>query len=325
MEASPGNRCADGRSALVGELVQVLQTVRQLEAHLALQEGGGERSRALVSAMRASVDRSVLIARSCSSEMGRLPAGKTPESPPSGGDGGSPRSAGSDQAADSRGRGNAAGQCKKRKTLPKWSIQVRVSAVQDVAPLDDGLSWRKYGQKDILGAKYPRAYFRCTHRHTQGCHASKQVQRADADPLLFHVVYHGHHTCAQAQAHGAAHPGNKSTLPAAAAASAEQSQSQPAREQGATAGFDLLPSPLPGNKPAGADAGGATSGGFPVGCVAVSPFVSPATLECLVGSSYAGVRNVPDVELASTTNSSTGDMDFVFPLDDGFLDNPGYF
>ena len=23
-------------------------------------------------------------------------------------------------------------------------------------PLDDGFSWRKYGQKDILGAKYPR-------------------------------------------------------------------------------------------------------------------------------------------------------------------------
>lgn len=23
-------------------------------------------------------------------------------------------------------------------------------------PLDDGFSWRKYGQKDILGAKHPR-------------------------------------------------------------------------------------------------------------------------------------------------------------------------
>ena len=46
---------------------------------------------------------------------------------------------------------------KRRKTLPKRSTQVRVSAVQDVTPLDDGLSWRKYGQKDILGAKYPRS------------------------------------------------------------------------------------------------------------------------------------------------------------------------
>jgi hypothetical protein len=40
--------------------------------------------------------------------------------------------------------------------LPKWSTQVRVNTVQDVGPLDDGFSWRKYGQKDILGAKYPR-------------------------------------------------------------------------------------------------------------------------------------------------------------------------
>ena len=74
---------------------------------------------------------------------------------------------------------------------------MRVNSVEDVGPLDDSFSWRKYGQKDILGATYPRAYFRCTHRHTQGCAATKQVQRATADPLLFDVVYHGAHTCAQ--------------------------------------------------------------------------------------------------------------------------------
>lgn len=27
------------------------------------------------------------------------------------------------------------------------------------APLDDGHSWRKYGQKDILGAKHPRLVY----------------------------------------------------------------------------------------------------------------------------------------------------------------------
>ena len=46
-----------------------------------------------------------------------------------------------------------------------------------------------------------RAYFRCTYRHSQGCLATKHVQRADGDPLLHDVVYHGAHTCAQA-----AHP-----------------------------------------------------------------------------------------------------------------------
>ena len=60
---------------------------------------------------------------------------------------------------------------------------------------DDGISWRKYGQKDILGAKHPRAYYRCTHRNSQNCPATKQVQRTDDDPALFDVVYHGEHIC----------------------------------------------------------------------------------------------------------------------------------
>uniref|UniRef100_J3M9X8 WRKY domain-containing protein n=1 Tax=Oryza brachyantha TaxID=4533 RepID=J3M9X8_ORYBR len=87
-----------------------------------------------------------------------------------------------------------------RKGMAKVRRQVRVTSVQDMVSLDDGLSWRKYGQKDILGAKYPRAYFRCTHRHTQGCNATKQVQRTDGDPLLFDVVYLGEHICGQAAA-----------------------------------------------------------------------------------------------------------------------------
>uniref|UniRef100_A0A0A9CJ42 WRKY domain-containing protein n=1 Tax=Arundo donax TaxID=35708 RepID=A0A0A9CJ42_ARUDO len=73
--------------------------------------------------------------------------------------------------------------------------QIRISDQQDVSSLDDGRTWRKYGQKQILGAKHPRAYFRCTHRHSQGCNATKQLQRSDADPLLFDIVYLGEHTC----------------------------------------------------------------------------------------------------------------------------------
>lgn len=40
---------------------------------------------------------------------------------------------------------------------PKWTEQIRVSTGSSLeGPPDDGHSWRKYGQKDILGAKYPR-------------------------------------------------------------------------------------------------------------------------------------------------------------------------
>nr|CAB3477809.1 unnamed protein product [Digitaria exilis] len=288
---------SEEKCALVAELMRVLEMVRQLEAHMSSQHqqqhggggaaagGGDQRCRALVCTMRESIDRAMRMAMSCCADVGRAAVAGQPDSPPSGGDG-SPRSAGSDQAGDFRGRGNAAGQCKK-------STQVRVSAVQDVTPLDDGLSWRKYGQKDILGAKYPRSYFRCTHRHTQSCHASKQVQRTDGDPLLFDVVYHGHHTCAQAQ--GAPAVGNQLAPDAAAAAAA------------AAAG-PVLQFSLPSNKPAAV--------------ATASPFASPATPECLAA------RDVPrhDVELVSATNSpmgAMGEMDFMFTLDAAdFLENP---
>ncbi|KAM6557683.1 hypothetical protein CsatB_004702 [Cannabis sativa] len=88
---------------------------------------------------------------------------------------------------------------KKRKTLPRWTEQVRVSSENGLeGPQDDGYSWRKYGQKDILGAKYPRSYYRCTFRNTQSCWATKQVQRTDEDPFLFEITYRGTHSCSQA-------------------------------------------------------------------------------------------------------------------------------
>lgn len=93
--------------------------------------------------------------------------------------------------------------------------------------LDDGHSWRKYGQKDIQSAKYPRyvrtyiqfsnclmeptyynlilyiykyttccrSYFRCTHKTHQGCKAMRQVQVSEEDPSRYVITYLGEHTC----------------------------------------------------------------------------------------------------------------------------------
>ncbi|CAJ1927354.1 unnamed protein product [Sphenostylis stenocarpa] len=83
---------------------------------------------------------------------------------------------------------------KKRKTMPKWTEQVRVTIENGVeGAAGDGYSWRKYGQKEILGAKYPR----CTFRKTQGCCATKQVQRSEEDPTVFDITYRGSHTCSK--------------------------------------------------------------------------------------------------------------------------------
>ncbi|CAL5322822.1 unnamed protein product [Camellia sinensis] len=62
-------------------------------------------------------------------------------------------------------------------------------------PPDDGYTWRKYGQKEILGSKYPRSYYRCTHQKLYNCPARKQVQRLDNDAYTFEVIYCANHTC----------------------------------------------------------------------------------------------------------------------------------
>ncbi|KFK36945.1 hypothetical protein AALP_AA4G192500 [Arabis alpina] len=62
-------------------------------------------------------------------------------------------------------------------------------------PPDDNHTWRKYGQKEILGSRFPRAYYRCTHQKLYNCPAKKQVQRLNDDPFTFRVIYRGSHTC----------------------------------------------------------------------------------------------------------------------------------
>ncbi|XP_048550381.1 transcription factor WRKY19-like [Triticum urartu] len=162
----------DTAATLATELDGLLAMARELEVRLEGDQGAPGTARELCAALAASVDRAMRLAGS---------------SPRGGGDG----------EGNATGRASVSG---RKAAAGKVRRQVRVASVTDAGPLNDGLSWRKYGQKDILGAPYPRAYFRCTHRHTQGCQATKQVQRAAADPLLFDVVYHGTHTCACAQA-----------------------------------------------------------------------------------------------------------------------------
>ncbi|KAF5467540.1 hypothetical protein F2P56_017357 [Juglans regia] len=62
-------------------------------------------------------------------------------------------------------------------------------------PPEDDFTWRKYGQKEILGSRFPRSYYRCTHQKLYQCPAKKQVQRFDDDPYTYEVIYRGDHTC----------------------------------------------------------------------------------------------------------------------------------
>ncbi|XP_023539564.1 probable WRKY transcription factor 46 [Cucurbita pepo subsp. pepo] len=103
---------------------------------------------------------------------------------------------------------------KRRKLLPKWTEEVKVSSGSAAeSPLNDGYSWRKYGQKDIHGANFPRCYYRCTHRNVRGCLATKQVQKSDNDPNIFEVTYRGRHTCNQSANLGLISVSNRDEIP----------------------------------------------------------------------------------------------------------------
>ncbi|XP_062208636.1 probable WRKY transcription factor 4 [Phragmites australis] len=81
---------------------------------------------------------------------------------------------------------------KRRKDRPSW-------VKHTLTPHFDGHLWRKYGQKNIKDAEYPRLYFRCSYREDKKCLASKLVQQEnDDDPPLFTVTYTYEHTCGAA-------------------------------------------------------------------------------------------------------------------------------
>lgn len=121
----------------------------------------------------------------------------------------SPHSEDSDQ--DFRSSDSKSDASRKRKAMPRWTKRVKIQPGTGIeGSLDDKYNWRKYGQKDILGAKYPRGYYRCTHRHAQGCLATKQVQRSDNDPTLFEITYRGRHTCSDESSNPTAPPPERS-------------------------------------------------------------------------------------------------------------------
>ncbi|CAM0883059.1 unnamed protein product [Alopecurus aequalis] len=65
------------------------------------------------------------------------------------------------------------------------------------SPHSDGYQWRKYGQKRIMRASFPRCYYRCSYHRERSCPATKQVQEqhSNGGPTMYLVIYVHEHTC----------------------------------------------------------------------------------------------------------------------------------
>ncbi|KAL6578751.1 WRKY Transcription Factor [Orobanche minor] len=182
---------------LVNELTQGMEKAKQLHFHLRSTSRSEANQDLLVQRILSSYEKALLILKwNASSSFGQAQVTTATSSGPnpSVSVDRSPRS----QDSDSKNlrdhqKCNA---LKKRKLQPTWREQVRANSENGLdGPSDDGCSWRKYGQKDILGAKYPRSYYRCTYRSVRNCLATKQVQRSDNDADVFDITYKCTHTC----------------------------------------------------------------------------------------------------------------------------------
>uniref|UniRef100_A0A7C9EXS3 WRKY domain-containing protein n=1 Tax=Opuntia streptacantha TaxID=393608 RepID=A0A7C9EXS3_OPUST len=229
-----GSSLMDQKAVMIKELVRGIELAEQLrmrmlvsstDNHVSSRDDDQALNHLLVDKMLSVFDKSISLAKvlSFTHELHQLHS----ESPHSQ----AHRSPGSEDSSHdlrlSKKRKKASPRIKWVRVDPGGSVSV------PGAPPDDGYSWRKYGQKDILKAKHPRGYYRCTHRHTQGCFATKQVQKSNEDPSMYQLIYKGEHTCTQE-----AHWGQASRKPNQAQIEA---QSQPQSQ--------LVPTPLPQPQP----------------------------------------------------------------------------
>uniref|UniRef100_A0A5B6YQB1 Putative WRKY transcription factor 70 n=1 Tax=Davidia involucrata TaxID=16924 RepID=A0A5B6YQB1_DAVIN len=187
----PENLTAD-REKAIGELVRGQEFANQLRVMLGKptgDDGSSPSAEDLVLKVLGSFTETLSIFMNCSTsdEVSQVPANTHVGSPcwdarksEDSGDSSKTSSASKDRR----------GCYKRRKTAQTWT---RLTPTL----IDDGHAWRKYGQKVILNAKYPRNYYRCTHKYDQGCQATKQVQRTedDIDTPMYRTIYNGDHTC----------------------------------------------------------------------------------------------------------------------------------
>uniref|UniRef100_A0A2P2IWG1 WRKY domain-containing protein n=2 Tax=Rhizophora mucronata TaxID=61149 RepID=A0A2P2IWG1_RHIMU len=182
-------RAADWeQKTLIDELTEGKALAKQLSRHINTASSL-ETSQSLLDKILSSYEKSLSMLNWVTFEAEQKPTFSISEAPHSIVNSGDPKDDASNKALK---------ESKKRKAQPRWNEKVRIHSGPGLeGTFDDGYSWRKYGQKYILGSSFPRGYYRCTHRYSKGCSAMKQVQKSDEDPTIFDITYRGRHTCGQ--------------------------------------------------------------------------------------------------------------------------------
>ncbi|MED6203537.1 WRKY Transcription Factor [Stylosanthes scabra] len=171
------------KQELKKELVQGMEVARKLKAELGLESSAQNRD-LLVERILSSYDKALLILR-WNGSVSKSHTLQQPQSP-------------------LPNKQELKHTSQKRKLMPKLVNRVKVNSENGFeGSHEDGYSWRKYGQKNILGNKYPRSYYRCTFRNTKDCWATKQVQRSEDDHNIFDITYKGSHTCSKGKKNAA--------------------------------------------------------------------------------------------------------------------------
>eukprot|EP01088_Endostelium_zonatum_P012063 TRINITY_DN2622_c0_g1_i3.p1 TRINITY_DN2622_c0_g1~~TRINITY_DN2622_c0_g1_i3.p1 ORF type:complete len:126 (-),score=23.96 TRINITY_DN2622_c0_g1_i3:360-737(-) len=70
-------------------------------------------------------------------------------------------------------------------SVPRLVVETNAS----VDFLDDGYHWRKYGQKNVKGSRYPRSYYKCTEKD---CPVKKQVEQSGSTMINTYEGTHNH-------------------------------------------------------------------------------------------------------------------------------------
>ncbi|GFZ15113.1 WRKY DNA-binding protein 55 [Actinidia rufa] len=157
--------------------------------------------------------------------------------------------------ADSGGGSSSQRPRRRKDDMDRRTEMVRAPRMGNTEiPPDDGFTWRKYGQKEILGSRFPRGYYRCTHQKQYHCPAKKQVQRLNNDPTTFQVTYRGDHTCHLSSTAPSAPPISAQLSPAISIQQPTTTHSPPPQPVSATLGHWLSMDiqPMAGDSSAGA-------------------------------------------------------------------------